>query len=547
MVRDALAESLRDALAALGVSPVPAQVHLERPARREHGDWSTQRGPGRRPRPPVASPASWRRSSPTASTAAPPPHVESVEVAGPGFVNFRLRPTWLHDVLRDVVEQGTDTFARPDLGHGRKVNVEFVVGQPHRVPCTPVTPAAPPTATRWPGCSSAAATTCTASSTSTTAACRWTPSPQSLAARKAGGEPPEDGYHGQYIIDWAAEMPDGADPLEWGYAAGPRRPARGARHGSASSSTPGSASGRSSSPAPSRQTLADLRAHGVVYDADGAMWLRTHRLRRRQGPRAGQVRRRVHLPAARHRLPPRQVRPRLRPAHRRVGRRPPRLRRAHEGRARRRSATTPTTSRWRSPRLVRLERDGDEVKISKRTGDLIELRDLLDEVGPDAVRLTYLLQSHRHAARPSTSTWSRPSRWTTRSSTCRWRTPGSHSHRAGGRRARASRACPLADVDLGAAGPRARARRAAQPVSELPDVVELAAPSGRRTRSPTWVRELAGARSTASTTTARPGRRRRRPSSRRPACGWSRRRGSASPSASTCSASRRPSRCRSVP
>ena len=36
----------------------------------------------------------------------------------------------------------------------------------------------------------------------------------SLAARKAGQEPPEDGYRGQYIVDWAAEMPDGADPLE---------------------------------------------------------------------------------------------------------------------------------------------------------------------------------------------------------------------------------------------------------------------------------------------------------------------------------------------
>ncbi len=43
--------------------------------------------------------------------------------------------------------------------------------------------------------------------------------------------------------------------------------------------------------------------------------------------------------------------------------------------------------------LVRLLRDGQPVKLSKRTGDIIELRELLDEVGPDAVRLTYLLQS----------------------------------------------------------------------------------------------------------------------------------------------------------
>ena len=41
-----------------------------------------------------------------------------------------------------------------------------------------------------------------------------------------------------------------------------------------------------------------------------------------------------------------------------------------------------------------LLRGGEEVKLSKRTGDIIQLReDVIDEVGPDATRLTYLLQS----------------------------------------------------------------------------------------------------------------------------------------------------------
>src|SRR3546814_19840794 len=39
----------------------------------------------------------------------------------------------------------------------------------------------------------------------------------SLAARKAGTEMPEDGYVGEYIREWAAEMPDDVDPAEWGY------------------------------------------------------------------------------------------------------------------------------------------------------------------------------------------------------------------------------------------------------------------------------------------------------------------------------------------
>ena len=45
----------------------------------------------------------------------------------------------------------------------------------------------------------------------------------SLAARKAGAEPPEDGYQGDYITDWASEMPDDADPARVGPWPGPAR------------------------------------------------------------------------------------------------------------------------------------------------------------------------------------------------------------------------------------------------------------------------------------------------------------------------------------
>jgi arginyl-tRNA synthetase len=43
--------------------------------------------------------------------------------------------------------------------------------------------------------------------------------------------------------------------------------------------------------------------------------------------------------------------------------------------------------------LVRLERGGEQVRVSKRAGDIVTLADILDEVGPDACRLTFLLQS----------------------------------------------------------------------------------------------------------------------------------------------------------
>ena len=55
--------------------------------------------------------------------------VASVEVAGPGFINFRLNtPIW-HDVLRSVATQGAD-FGRTDIGKGEAVNIEYVSANP---------------------------------------------------------------------------------------------------------------------------------------------------------------------------------------------------------------------------------------------------------------------------------------------------------------------------------------------------------------------------------------------------------------------------------
>ena len=53
----------------------------------------------------------------------------SVEVAGPGFINFRLAPSWYADVLKCVTEEGAD-YGRVDEGHGKKLMVEFVSANP---------------------------------------------------------------------------------------------------------------------------------------------------------------------------------------------------------------------------------------------------------------------------------------------------------------------------------------------------------------------------------------------------------------------------------
>ena len=128
MIRDALASALRAALTEAGIEP-PAEIHLERPARKEHGDWSsnvamaTAKPAGRVPRE-LAGDLVERLN------AAPPSHVERAEIAGPGFVNFHLRDSWLHDVLADVLAGGEEGYARLDLGEGKRVNVEFVSANP---------------------------------------------------------------------------------------------------------------------------------------------------------------------------------------------------------------------------------------------------------------------------------------------------------------------------------------------------------------------------------------------------------------------------------
>ncbi len=55
--------------------------------------------------------------------------ITSAEVAGPGFLNLRLAPTVWQGVLAAVLEQGTD-YGRSTMGQGQKVNVEYVSANP---------------------------------------------------------------------------------------------------------------------------------------------------------------------------------------------------------------------------------------------------------------------------------------------------------------------------------------------------------------------------------------------------------------------------------
>ena len=122
LVRRAL-ESARDA-GDLAIDELPP-IEFDHPKRREHGDWATN----------VALVAARGKGNPRAAAEAIVKHlpeselVNRVEVAGPGFLNFHLSPTWLHDVVRRAADP-TAGFGRSDEGKGVRVNVEYVSANP---------------------------------------------------------------------------------------------------------------------------------------------------------------------------------------------------------------------------------------------------------------------------------------------------------------------------------------------------------------------------------------------------------------------------------
>jgi arginyl-tRNA synthetase len=129
LIEDSLAQATAGALKPLGIEVDASEIQLVRPSRREHGDWTTNvamqvaKASGRNPR-------DLAQELRAVLTEAPPAHVAGVEVAGPGFLNFRLHDSWLYEVLIDAVTAGQAGFARPHLADGNPIQVEFVSANP---------------------------------------------------------------------------------------------------------------------------------------------------------------------------------------------------------------------------------------------------------------------------------------------------------------------------------------------------------------------------------------------------------------------------------
>ncbi|MCZ7530327.1 MAG: arginine--tRNA ligase [Acidimicrobiia bacterium] len=220
----------------------------------------------------------------------------------------------------------------------------------------------------------------------------------SLMARYEDREPPDDGYHGAYLADMAvtmrAELGDAVTvdrALDWGYehVVGQLRSDL-ARIGV------GFDTWFSERTLHDRGDVADvlgeLQKVGVTFEADGATWLRSSDYgdqRDRVLVRSDGTTTYLAADLAYHR---------------------DKLRRGwthlidiwgadHHGQVPSIQAgmqalgAGPGEPEVILGQLVRLERGGESVRLSKRAGDVVTLADILDEVDPDACRLTFLLQS----------------------------------------------------------------------------------------------------------------------------------------------------------
>jgi arginyl-tRNA synthetase len=115
---------------------LPADLDLQRfavepPRDPAHGDLSTNAAMiyAKEARPYIANPRQFAVE--IAAALADNPDVAEAEVAGPGFINIRLKPAVFARVLRAVLEQGP-RFGRPALGGAEKlkINVEYVSANP---------------------------------------------------------------------------------------------------------------------------------------------------------------------------------------------------------------------------------------------------------------------------------------------------------------------------------------------------------------------------------------------------------------------------------
>ncbi|WP_420438703.1 arginine--tRNA ligase [Candidatus Poriferisodalis sp.] len=447
-----LAGAIAKALTHLGVDVDLSRIGLERPARADHGDWSTNaalvnaKSAGLAPR-------ELAQRLAAELDAAGLPHLERTEVAGPGFVNMHLAPTWLHEVLDEVLRLGVEDYGRHDHGAGQTVNLEFVSANP--------TGPLHAGGGRWGAYGDSLARLFRRCGYKTFTeyyvndrGAQMELFGRSLAARLVGEPVPDDGYHGQYVVEWATELavalldeqawqsrllddgPEGVERSdEQRQAATKALQKTGSSIVASSDSVTdllsellsrggiayASAWGRERALLDVRESLDAmnvgfehwqseavlvaegamerivdrLRGHGWVYEADGADWLRTSEF--------GDDKDRVLY---RSDGEPTYFVPDIAYHHAKFSRGGRDidlvidvLGADHHGYVARMAAAMQMLGHPAESyeaivgQNVTLMRDGAVVKLSKRVGTMVEVRELIDAVGPDVARFAFLLQS----------------------------------------------------------------------------------------------------------------------------------------------------------
>jgi arginyl-tRNA synthetase len=123
-----LADRVADAIGRSGYAlPGGAAVDVEVPRDPEHGDWATA----------VALTLAKAAKRPPREVAetlirnleVEPGVLDTVTLAGPGFINFRLSRAWLLGALRDALREPGE-FGCSDAGRGERILVEFVSANP---------------------------------------------------------------------------------------------------------------------------------------------------------------------------------------------------------------------------------------------------------------------------------------------------------------------------------------------------------------------------------------------------------------------------------
>jgi arginyl-tRNA synthetase len=494
--RRQIEEAVSRALATQGIDVVPGSVHLERPARREHGDWSTNaalvnsKQLGRSPRDLAGEIVQ-------ALAVDPPAHLRAAEVAGPGFVNLSLEDGWLHDTLVEVVSEGEDGYARPDLGRGERVQIEFISANP----TGPLH-----VGNAWWGSYGDALARVMARS-------GWQVEREyyvndtggqvrrlgaSLLARRRGDPVPEDGYQGEYVVELAAqyEGPDEDSDTRAVDTAGRWATERIIEEIKNSLEAIGifydqwysQASVEESGAV--EETIDLLRKSGLVYEHDGATWLRSSEL--------GDPRDRVLVKSdgdftylcgdlAYHRDKflvrgfDRVVDVFGADHHGQVAS----LRAGVQA-----MGIEPERLEVKLGQMVSIEEEGVAGRMSKRAGTFVTLDWLVEAIGPDVTRLLSLMSSLDQATTVDLnvvrSTSMENPVYYIQYAYARIASIGRVASERGVLRA------PIGDVDLGVLSSE-RELDVLRCLEELPDVIAEAARDRAPHKVTAWVRRLAGA------------------------------------------------------